>query len=200
MRGAERKRSGCNMQIPSVVPFLFLHDILRGGPRGRFIIVSIAPFLEFGADRARQRETKAEIRASKYCNWQRNRKRIADGQRQKEERTETLVKKRRQWIRDPPRPRASARYERVSTDPALLLLRGDPGWSPRPARTSLAIKRSDKAAMFICRDRGKKKREAVPGRRRDIPAGRARRQNNKTKDAGGGRWRSEGRKRRTAIR
>jgi hypothetical protein len=29
--------------------------------------------------------------------------------------------------------------------------------------------------------------------RRDIPAGRARRQNNKTKDAGGGRRRSEGR-------
>lgn len=35
----------------------------------------------------------------------------------------------------------------------------------------------------------------VPCRRRGIPAGRARRQNNKTKDAGGGRWRSERRKR-----
>lgn len=85
-----------------------------------------------------------------------------------------------------PRPRTSTWYERVGTDPALLLLRGDPGWSPR---TSPAIKRSDKAAMFICRDRGKKKREEcrVSQRRRDIPAGRARRQNNKTKDAGGGR-------------
>lgn len=50
-------------------------------------------------------------------------------------------------------------YERASTDPALLLLRGDPGWSPRSARTSPAIKRSDKAAMFICRNRGKEERE-----------------------------------------
>lgn len=58
-----------------------------------------------------------------------------------------------------PRPRASARYAKPGTDPALLLLRGDPGWSPRPARTFPAIKRSDKAAMFICRNRGKEKRE-----------------------------------------
>lgn len=36
--------------------------------------------------------------------------------------------------------------------------------------------------------------------RRDIPAGRARRQNNKTKDAGGGRWQSEERKRRRMLR
>jgi len=29
---------------------------------------------EFGADRTRQRETKAEIRESKHCNWRRDRR------------------------------------------------------------------------------------------------------------------------------
>lgn len=43
------------------------------------------------------------------------------------------------------------------------------------------------------KEREREKEREVPCRRRDIPAGRARRQNNKTKDAGGGRRRSEGR-------
>lgn len=51
--------------------------ICEGGPRERFIIASVAPFLEFGADRARQRKTKAGIRESEHCNWRRDRKRMA---------------------------------------------------------------------------------------------------------------------------
>lgn len=109
------------------------------------------------------RETKAEIRESKHCNWQRDRKRIAMDRDRRKNAQRCSRRSRRSVGRGSviltPRPRASAWYERVGTDPALLLLRGDPGWSPRPAWTSPAIKRSDKAAMFICRDRGKKKRE-----------------------------------------
>lgn len=42
--------------------------------RGRFIIASVTPSLEFGA---RQRKTKAGIRESEHCNWRRDRKRMA---------------------------------------------------------------------------------------------------------------------------
>lgn len=70
-----------------------------------------------------------------------------------------------------------------------LVLQGDPP-GPSAAETS-AIKRSDKAAMFICGDRAARAERGVPCRRRDIPGGRREphRQNNKTK-AGGGRCRA----------
>lgn len=55
--------------------------------------------------------------------------------------------------------RARALGKRESAPIRLSSFGGDPGWSPRSARTSPAIKRSDKAAMFICRHCGKKKRE-----------------------------------------
>jgi len=133
-------------------------------PGGRFITASAASSLGFDADRARQRETKAEIRENEHCNWRRTGRGWRRGLGQREEHTEKIIakesKKRRPWIRDlhstPARERSVR--ERAGTDPALLL-RDDPGWSPRPAQTSPAVKRSDKAAMFICKDRGKEKRE-----------------------------------------
>lgn len=81
-RKEKKERSGRSMQITSVLLFLFLYSVLWGGPRGRFIIASVAPSFEFGADRARQRETKAEeIRESEH-NWRRDRDRGRNTQRE----------------------------------------------------------------------------------------------------------------------
>lgn len=125
--------------------------------------LSLHRSLEFGANCARQRQTKAEIRESKHCNWRRDKKGMATDRDRRRNTQRGSRRSRRSVGRGSviftPRPRASARYAKPGTDPALLLLRGDPGWSPRPARTFPAIKRSDKAAMFICRNRGKEKRE-----------------------------------------
>lgn len=86
------------------------------------------PSLEFGADRARQRETKAGIRESRHCNWRRDRKRMATD-RDRGRNTQRGSQRRRRSVGCEsviftPRPRARAWYERVGTDPALLLLFG----------------------------------------------------------------------------
>lgn len=120
-------------------------------------VLSLHRSPEFGA----QGETKGGICESEHCNWRRDRKWMAtdrNGKRNIQRRSRRNRRRvGRRSVIFTPRPRVSAWYTRVGTDPALL--RGDPGWSLRPARTSPAIKRSDKAAMFICRDCKEKREE-----------------------------------------
>lgn len=141
----------------TLVSFVFLTVMSCKRPQGRFIIASgpLRTVLVYRIQR-RSRQTardKGREFAKAYIVIGEGQEKDGDRQGQREDHEEEVEEERRlrriRVLRS-----ARACYEKVGTDPALLLLFGV---IPAPSVGRDAIKRSDKTAMFICGESGEKK-------------------------------------------
>lgn len=126
------------MQMTLVVSFVFLMAMSCKGPQGRFIIASgpLRTVLVYRIQRRSRQAARDKGRefAKAYIVIGKGQEKDGDRQGQREDREEEVEEERRLRIRVLRSARAC--YEKVGTDPALLLLllRGDPGPLGRQGR------------------------------------------------------------------